>query len=69
MTKLNCYRSAYSDYTTTLSVTSNDIVSLEHIVLTIILTLETMEQNTIMMTCMTIYMTVIITIMTKAKIV
>ena len=28
-----------------------------------------MEQNMIMMTCMTIYMTIIITIMTEAKIV
>ena len=34
------YRSAYSQYTTTLSVTSSDIVSLEHIVLTLTLTLE-----------------------------
>ena len=34
------YRSAYSHYTTTVSVTSTDIVSLEHIVLTLTLTLE-----------------------------
>ena len=34
------YRSAYSHYTTTLSVTSSDIVSLEHIVLTLTLTPE-----------------------------
>ena len=34
------YRSAYSHYTTTLHVTSSDIVYLEHIVLTVTLTLE-----------------------------